>query len=289
MPLVQKANLGQNRDQIMPGFIIGMITTPTNFKISSANLQSDTLIQASLQALINAPSKSNRGYFWPLFKKVDNISKESVYDENLLGKIPVYDGVYNFKCYLYEGIAFHDTIWTHRGGNMRVFLLDNQNLIWGMDDDTGGFQGYTVGNINTEKLNISDGKNASYSVIDLSLSNNLELDRDGIAYSAKNVGFLTRLAELNVAQIGNTTATAMVIKVTTQDGIGLTGLVAADFILNTAAGVAVTITSATPVATNQGAYTLAGTTFAATNVLTLRPVGSFSISGYEYSYALAIV
>jgi len=283
-----KANLGLAKFPVMPALIKGMITTPLTFKLTAANIASDAALQTALQALLNNVSKDSRGYYWPLFKKVDNISTDTVYDTNVLGKIPVFDGIYNFKIYFYEGIVFHQNMFTHNGGNARVFFIDTNQVLWGCDDDAGNFQGFTIANLKTEKLNLNDGKQATYSVLDLSLANNLEWDRDGQAISGQAVNNLVRLSDLSVSQIGTTTATTMTVKVTTIDGVGLTGLVTADFSLVTSAGVVVTISGAAAVNGQPGQYTLTGTTFAATNVLTLKPVGTLSVLGYEFSGSVVI-
>lgn len=277
--LVLKKNLGLSKCNLLPGLIKGMITTPRGFSITAAN----ALLVAQWQnALLTSPAL--RIYFWPLFKEFVDNSEKTVYEENELASLKVRDGKYRFEFAIKESLCLHKAMQSHAGNaSSRAFLIDTDNNIIGTTNDNGvTFVGLDLELLNPEKLKFSDGKVSTKSPIYVVLSDNKEMDVNGMIVAAIPLSAnLNRLTDVDVKEVGNITATIVqcTVKVSC-DGTSVDGLVQADFSIKTAAGVvhAITACAQDPVT---GIYSLTSATAVAGDILTIVGPAALSIQAYE--------
>jgi len=181
---------------------------------------------------------------------------------------------------------------THSGNaTSRVFFIDVENNIIGTTNDNGAtFQGLDVELLNAEKLMISDGKVSTKSPLYVVLSDNKELDLNGmIVASVPLTANLNRLTDVDLAQVGNLAAT--LVKVTVKascDGTSIDGLVAGVFKITSVGGANHAITSCAQDAVT-GIYTLTSATAIVTDILSIVGPAALSIQAYEATNSPAIV
>jgi hypothetical protein len=284
--LILKKNLGLSKCNLLPSLIKGMITTPRGFSITAAN----ALLTAQWQnALLTSPA--TRIYFWPLFKEFKDNSEKTIYEENELASLKVRDGKFRFQFAIKESLCLHKAMQTH-GGNAtgRAFLIDVENNIIGTSNDNGAtFIGLDLELLNPEKLVFSDGKVSTKSPLYVVLSDNKELDVNGmIVASVPLSATLNRLTDVTVAQVGNLAATIVqaTVKVSC-DGTSVDGLVAGDFSIKTAAGVvhAITTCAQDPVT---GIYSLTSAAAVVGDILSIVGPAALSIQAYEAGNTVVI-
>lgn len=259
----EQQNLGVSKCIKIPKLLKGTITTPDDFNISFTDAISPTAWQTALLA-----AKSNRIYYWPEAKVIESINEESIYQETPLGSLPVRDGRYRWRISYEGGLQLHKAMFSHKQFKGRVFLIDIDNKIIGTTADGINFRGFSIDLLNPEKLNISDGTNATLTPVYLSLTDNLELDENGA--QVETGGFLRTLVRLSTVNLtlSNTSSGGFTVAVRNAlDNEPVLGLVLADFTLRDSTGAAVTINA---VVDNQD-----GTYIATTAVLT---AGSYSVN-----------
>lgn len=283
---IQKANLSLSKCLKIPGYIKGMIETPSTFVLSDADLATVATLKAALQALLIAP-KGERGYFFPLSKKTENLSTEASYEDTPVAVMAVDDGKYGFKLHMSENMCLHKAVYSHRATSGRVIFIDKKNQLWLTKVD-GGYAGMSLSLLNTEKWMLTDGAGqASTTPVYVVLEDNLEFDKEGALVSAGTTASqLIRLADVTLTVIGAPSATTIVVDVLQScDGTPVTGLVIADFILLTGAGASQTITSV--VETAPGRYTLSGAAFVS-GTLDIETPEDLSVLAYESEGAVTI-
>lgn len=256
-------NLGVSKCIKIPKLIKGIITTPDDFSIPFTDAVSATAWQTALLA-----AKSNRIYYWPEAKVIENLNEESIYQETPVGSLFVRDGRYRWRISFEGNLQQHKAMFSHKQFRGRIFLIDIDNKIIGTSEDGIAFRGFSIDLINPEKLAISDGTNATLTPVYLSLTDNLELDENGS--QVETGGFLrtlTRLSTVNLT-LSNTSSGGFTVTVLNAfDNEPVLGLVLADFTLQDSTGAAVTINA---VVDNQD-----GTYAATTGVLT---AGTYSVN-----------
>jgi len=283
---VVKANLSLSKCLKIPGYIKGMIETPANFVLSDSDLATPAALKTALQALLVAPI-GERGYFFPLSKKTENLSTEASYEDSPVAVMAVDDGKYAFKLHISENMCLHKAMYSHRSTNGRVIFIDKKNQFW-LTEVTGGAAGLSFAMLNTEKWMMTDGAGqASTSPVYVVLEDNLEFDASGLLVEGGTTASqLVRLADVTLAIIGSPTSSSVRVSVLQScDGTPVSGLVIADFVLRTAAGAAQTISSVTETA--PGTYTLAGTGLV-TGTLTLDDPADLSVLAYEPEAAVTV-
>lgn len=284
--LVLKKNLGLSKCNLLPALIKGMITTPKGFSITAAN----ALLTAQWQnALLTSPAL--RCFFWPLFKGFKDSSEKTVYEENELASLKVRDGKYRFGFEVKESLCVHKAMQSHSGNqSARVFFIDVENNIIGTTNDSGvTFQGFDIELLNAEKLMFSDGKVSTKSPLYVVLTDNKELDTNGMIVAAVPLSAsLNRLTDVTLAQSGVLAATIVKCTVLAScDGTSIDGLVQADFSIKTVAGVVHAITGCVQDAVT-GIYSLTSATAVATDILSIVGPSVLSIQAYEASNTVVI-
>jgi len=283
--VVDKRNLGPQLCKDLPQMLKGMITTPQSFKFSAAA----SIIAANwTAALIDDPDV--RIHKWPAFKGFQNVSEASIYEQNALTDIFVRPGKYMFRFDIVESLCMHKAMFTHNGGNQRVFLVDIKNNIYGTVDVDGNFMGFSVSLLNLENIIFSDGAVASKSPVYLVLLDSDELNASGGKVSGSTFyNTLSELIDVNVELSTPPARTTSSIRVTVKtdcDGTAVSGLIATDFEAFTSAGVPIVIATA-PYA--DGVYNLtSAAAFVALMTINIKEPASLSIKLYESLGAVTV-
>jgi hypothetical protein len=284
--VINKSNLSLSKCLKIPGYIKGMIETPADFVLSESDLATPAALKLALQNLLIAP-EGQRGYFFPLSKKTENLSTEAAYEDTPVAVMAVDDGKYAFKLHISENMCLHKAMYSHRATNGRVIFIDKKNQYWLTEVD-GGAAGMSFSLLHTEKFMLTDGSGqATTSPVYVVLEDNLEFDAAGLLVDGGTTASqLTRLADVALTVIGSPSATTIVVDVKQScDGTPVSGLVVADFILLNGSGASQTISSV--VESAPGRYTLTGTGWV-TGTLNLETPEDLSVLAYESEGAVTI-
>lgn len=284
--IVVKKNLGLSRCNKLPALPRCMIVTPPNFKVLAANLVTQELFAAAIQAAML--DKANRIYLFPEFAGFEDNSSAPVYDETYpVRRTPVLPGQYRFKFSISENMCLHKNMYTHRATKGRVMIFDNENQLLGMLNSAGDFMGLSIGMINPENMIISNGAVSTKSPVQVDLSNSNELNTSGHVIAAPFVNELNRLTDVTLELVGAAAAAQIVVKVYAScDKSEVSGLVAADFKLLDDAGAVQAIQAA--VENPDGTYTLTPPVAFVDGSLTLQAAEVLSIEAYEAENTLVI-
>ncbi len=282
--LVTPKNLGPGSCNTLPAMPRIMITTPRNFSLT---LTEAATVEAWQAALLD--TQALRVYLWPKFFDVKDTSEKAVYEESALSSQKVRDGRYKQEISIVGSLCLHKAMFSHSGNsNQRVFIIDNQNQIFGTLNSDGDFVGFDVELLNVEKLMFNDGKVSSKTPVYLVLSDNTEIDVNGwLVNGSSIVPSLIPLTDVDIEQVGS--GTDSLIKVTVKvscDGSSVDGLVAADFDVRDAAGdpIVHTVTEA------NGVYSLASATlFDPGDTVTLVAAADLTIPGYEATNTITTI
>jgi hypothetical protein len=276
---INKSNLGLSKCTALPQLPRGIITTPENFVIPKATAADPALLQTFLLSALKA-NKQNRIYLWPFFVGFEQVSEETIYEETPLADLLVRDGKYRFRFHIKESLCLHKAMFTHRGGNQRVFMIDVENQIFGTENASGDVQGFSVSLLNLEKLMISDGSVSTKSPLYLVLRDSKEIDSKGVLFNTSSVGSLTRLIDVKIT-VSNVLAGSLVASVAAVcDGTPVTGLVLADFLLTTTAGAAQAPSAVAEDTNVPGRYTLTRASLV-DGFVDLVAAANLTIPGYE--------
>lgn len=294
--IVEKKNLGKSRCVKLPSVPKAMITTPDNFYLEPADYATDAALKVALQDLLVAPINS-RGYLWPQFSSYENRSTESQYEDTILGMFPTYDGQYRFLMGIHKDMCTHKAMYSHRAvGEGRVFIIDVDNQIWGTEDpDTGNIYGFSIGLLHTEKFMLGDGQsNSTKSPVLIVLEDNEQFDKHGVLIETGIIKQLERLTDVDIALAGAFLATAFTVDVTQScDGIPVSGLLLADFILYASNGVTTqAILSVVENSSVPGRYLITAPTVGPDvfedGTLTLRAPSLLTVKAYENPEPLTV-
>lgn len=276
---VIKKNLGLSRCKL-PAMLLGMITLPAGTEITAANFQS----LAAWRSLTLNPY-STRAYLWPWFRSQENLSEETVYESTPLSTMKVRDGRYQWRVSLKESLCLHTKLYTHNSeGDVDVILIDVEGNFIGTVADSGNIKGFSIDLINAEKLLLSDGTVSTKTPIYISLRDNKEMDINGVMYKNTFAGQIYRITDVEITDVSHTLDDERVVDFKTAcDGIGVTGLLAADILVLNAAGVSVgAVTTAVEDANVPGRYTLTkANSFVVGGSVTLRAAASLTVKPYE--------
>ena len=283
---LKKKNMGLSACNKLPQMPKGMITTPVGFKATALEAVDPDFWQAALLA-----DSGVRIYLWPPFFDFKDNSEKAIYQSTPLGEKAVRDGRYSFEFAISENLCIHKSMFTHRSQSGRVFLLDVANQLSGTTDADGNFMGFRYSMLNTEKLGLSNGTNATVSPVRVTLADNLEWDRNGSLLDASFIEDLNRLTDVTLEIVADSvSANSLQVSVTvTCDGTKVNGLVLADFVLTKTDGTAQT-TAPTSCVEDDGVYTISkvGGTAWADGFLDLVDADALSIEAYESTGAVAV-
>lgn len=278
-----KENIGFTRCNALMSLPQQMIETPPDFKLTPAQAADPLVWQALL-----LDAKSKRGYLWPEFASVEDVSEDAIYEETALTDIAVRDGKYRYRVGIAKDLCTHKAMYTHRGSGMRIFIKDNKNQLNGTEDADGNIRGFRLALLHTEKLKVSDGSVASKSPIYIVLADNSELDERGVIIDGSFINTLSPLTDVTIlVNALLTDSDTIVVAVSAVcDGTPISGLVKADFTVKTPAGVTQSIL--TVVETDDGVYTLTATTSFVTGTVNLVSAGTLTVEGFESVKAVTV-
>jgi hypothetical protein len=290
-----KKNLGKSKCVQLPKLMRGMITTPESFKLAPSDYATQDALKTALQSLILNPINS-RGYLWPLFSNVEDVSETAQYEDTPLSVIPIRDGQYRYKPMINKNLCLHKAMFSHRAVNEgRVFFLDLDNQLFGTEDEAGNIMGFKIGLLHTEKLRISNGSNSTVSPIYVVLSDNEEIDRSGVLIDGSAVNTVERLTDVSITSAGAQVTTGFKVDVKQScDGVPVSGLLVADFVMYATDGVTVqTIASAAEDANTPGRYNILAPAGGSPNpfedgTLTLRAPSALTVKAYECNTPLTV-
>lgn len=281
-----KKNLGKSRCIALPKLMKRGIWTPDNFELSAANQATTAALKTALQTLL-LNGYNTRGYLLPEFSNLENNSEEAVYVDGPLGRRPVRDGQYRFKPMISHNLCTHKALFTHRAKNTgRIFLLDVDNQLFGTEGTTvGTLRGFRISLFWTEKLKFSNGTDETESPIIIDLADNEEIDRKGFLIDGSVVNELEPLTDVSITLTEGDTFAAAEFNVDVKqscDGVAVSGLVTADFLVYEDDGITPqALTSATEDTNNPGRYNLNGTADFVSGTVKLRAPSTLTIKAYE--------
>lgn len=287
---VNKMNLGLYKCYMLPKRIVGMITTDDAFRVAKATAKSlvDSVKTTAFQNAME--SIASRIYYWPPFFLSESQNTEATYQQGINGRAPTDDGTYGFRFSIKQNMCTHRAMFTHRSNGGRVMLIDRDNMLWGTFDSSGDFMGVRYSMIHTEKLQITNGTDATLSPVVIDIEDSQEIDRYGDAIDGKFIKSLMRITDATITQVGVATATTIVVDVIVDcDGTPVTGLVAADFLVYNPDGTVKAVTTIIESTTVVGRYTITGTTFVTLSTVTLKTANLLSVNGFETPISLIVV
>lgn len=274
-------NVGASACKQFPQALESIIKTPLGFTITAVN----AALVASWQAAVVLPEAS-RVHVFPLAHDFENLSEEATRAASNLGKeVTVRLGQYRFRLLFRENLEIHKAIYSHLGSAGRVFLIDiNKKLIGTSDDGGVTLKGFLLDQFAPEKIQFGDGSTPSLSPVYMSLSNNEELDVNGvqIRFSSQLIA-LKPMIDVILAVVGTPTATGFVISVkSVYDNVGIPGLLTADFVKTGGIAAAVFGTD-----NGDGTYTFTGAGLTSGTV-TLRATDLLTVKAYEAVNIVAV-
>jgi hypothetical protein len=294
-----KQNLGKSNQSALPKYIKRMITTPNNFRLEVADMATPAALKTALQAGIKAAINS-RIYLWPKFFKVEDVSSEEVVEETPIAMADIDDGQYRYKIHIKKDLFTHKAMRTHNAiDDGRVFILDSDNQLQFMLDEDGKGMGFSIAMIKALKMKRTDGTNATTSPVHLVLSDNEEWDVSGKLLDGTFGAVLSTLDPLTDVDItlaaGDAFAAAgfEVDVAQSSDGIPVSGLLLADFILYAADGITEqVIQTATEDANTPGRYNIVapGGNLFEDGILTIRAASliTAAVGAYECPEPLTV-
>jgi len=220
-------------------------------------------------------------------------SEKDTYETSPLGyKKLGKEGLYGGEFMLDAPLGIQRALRSFNGADLRVFYVDINGNIHGMNQTGTVLQGFKLDLFHCEGMsNIVTAGETRKVVITLTEKTPADRDDYGVVVTPTdfNPNDLEGLKDVDLTIVGSPTTSSIVVDVKTSLGqVGLSGLVTADFLEETALGVDHTISSATESATIAGRYTLASAAaFVTADVLDLIPTGyptgtgMLSIAGYQ--------
>ena len=272
--ITDQQNIGASACKKLPQAIESIIKTPLGFSITAVN----AALVAQWQAAV-LETASNRIHVFPSAHEFENVSEEAVRSSSNLGKeVTVRQGQYRLRLSFRENLEIHKAIYSHLGSAGRVFLIDvNKKLIGTSEDGGVTLKGFLLDQFAPEKLQFGDGSTPSLTPVYMSLSNNEELDTNGvqISFNSQSIA-LKPLIDVTLAAVGTPLATGFTVSVKSAlDNVGIPGLLAADFVL--AGGVSAAVFGTD---NGDGTYTFTGAGMTSGTV-TLRAASLLTVQAYE--------
>ena len=274
-------NLGLIKCNKLPAMPKLIIETPEDFFLTPTDAVDPTKWQDALK-----DARGIRIYLWPEADNFEDKSEAAVYQTTPLSVIPVRDGRYQWLLQFSKSLCYHKAMFTHRGKDMRIFILDIQNQLFGKLNSDGNFQGFKVAMLNTEKLQISNGQVATVSPVYIVLADNTEVDKSGALIDGLFVGDLFPLTDVDITVITQTAADIKISVKTSCDNTPVLGLVKADFNLLKNDGTVQVILASTD--HNDGTYSFTTGTAFVDGTIDLVAASALSIDAYESTGAQVV-
>ncbi len=290
-------NTGVPSCYFVPKKIKGIFIVDRSFKIEAANLATEALFKAALQA---ASLATGKGRIYPVanFEAITDNSEELQKETTGYGFQKIArEGLYDFTFeYSEGGMCLHKQLRKfNNSSSLAVMMIDDENKLFGQIID-GDLYGFTAGNFFAHKVKMNDGSASAKFMINFQLTDPSELnDRFGIIPCSFDVtGSIKGILDITVSQSSVVAGTAKVLLTQVLGGsnlyIDFADLFAdtdAWVVKNASTGATVTITSVAKNAaisgwdisfTGTGGFTIQTASAAALAAL---GIGGSPDSGYE--------
>ena len=277
-------NIGKSSCKKNMGLPRQFVTTPSDFTITST----DIITSAAWQTAIKADSAS-RVYLWPLGVSYENVSSDETREDTPISSLKVFPGQHRFRIFFKENFEQHKAMYSHDGFGGNVFVIDHLNQIFGTSDDGGTtIRGFTLDELDVAKLIPNDGSVATKTQVTAYMTTNKELDQNGEAFDVSSFwSSLVPLTSVQLAVTAGTTPTASEVSIdvtSVLDGVGVSGLVQADFNLT---GIGGTPSGVAETPAGSGTYVISGATFTSGDI-DLVTADQLSIDAYESTGAVSV-
>lgn len=178
--------------------------------------------------------------------EIEDESEESKYFESAGGlRIPRALGHYRHKYNFNKPFEVHKVLQSFRNANLRVFMVDAANNIYGYSPDGTKVQGFSVAMLNPEKMKFALQDNTpAWSPVVLDLKDAKEWNEKGVYVTPGWLASELEGISTVVLSVVSAVATKVVLKVAYADGlqsdgtanlVGIAGLVYGDFTFATTA------------------------------------------------------
>lgn len=213
----------------------------------------------------------------------DNSTEAGVYTGSLGRKIKSSNSIWGEKLF-FDVTAFeYSRLFSFDGAKGRIFLVDIKGNGYGTSSDGTKIKGFEIASFDVYPYTVATGQGEIRRMaIAFELANYSEYTKDIVVFEADFADELTGLVDVSLTSTSWTTGGCVVTVTRDCDGSGVTGLVAADFVLvDDASGPPKSISSITPVSGSAGSYTLAATLVIDGYVLNLKAPAAMTTKGYE--------
>jgi len=272
-------NIGNSTYKILPQYLKGFIRTPLSFASTFATMNDPTNATTAIQNLLKT-AVGSRGYLIDDVATMENVSQAATYEDLPFGRLFVRDGYFAYRFLIDTGLPQFGALKSHHNSIIRAMTYDD-NYLWGTRLTEAGtdYRGVKV-KMTVEKFEgISDTTTNKVPVV-IQLLENSEWTGAGrgLAVPVGFVSSLEKLTSVDLTIVGSPTSSTIVVKVqNSYDGVGIPGLVAADFTVT-----AGTIATSAESSTIPGQYTLTSTVpDFATGETNLVAASALSIDAYE--------
>lgn len=289
----EKKNLGKSKTNCLPKLWKCGLLLPKGAYLDVADYATSAALKTKIQSMLVAPINS-RWYLLPYFSSVEDNSEAAVYEESVLSRLPVRDGQYRYMPMISKSLCTHKALFTHRAigeGSFMPLDVDNQLFTTEPDED-GKLYGFTLALFWTEKLRISNGTESTKSPIIIDLADNEEIDAHGALIDGTVVNQLERLTDAVITLTAGDAFAAAGFMVDVKqecDGVPISGLLLADFLMYIADGITPqVIETAAEDANVPGRYNLIPDSAFVDGSVTLRAPSLLTVKAYEVQTPLTV-
>ena len=160
-----------------------------------------------------------------------------IFTSNLKVKTKVIDGLPGFSFDFNNGPGFHKAAYSYNSfGNYGILLAYDNGVIDGALDGDGKIKGYNAGMIDTAQFMPSNGSDPQKTTIQFQLTDSYEYNMARALLSSSANSFslsaIGGVVDTTITKISNNLADVVItVKATNNSAIGITGLVAGDFLV----------------------------------------------------------
>ena len=277
-------NVGNSTYKILPQLFKGFIRTPQSYATTVALMNDPSDAATTMQTLLKAAAGS-RGYLIDDVATTENASTAATYEELPFATLYIRDGILSYRFLVDTGLPQFAALKSHHNSSCRIIPYDS-NYAFGVRASATGtdFKGFSA-KIYVEMFEGVSDTTANKVPVKIQFLDLSEFQNAGVQITVPSgfVSNLEKLTDVTLSVVGSPTSSEIVIDVqNSYDGVGIPGLVAADFTVT-----AGTITGVTPDASVIGRYALAASATFATGSANLVAASALSIDAYESTGAVA--
>jgi len=276
-----QSNTGIPRCKEDLGYPKKFIFVPRGTEITTEALANT---KATWTTLFNA-AKADRGYPFPVTIKNEPAANEPVYEELIGGRkefVALKAGQSKYSLEL-TSLCYMKKLMTFNNGTWAVYIIDSNGRIWGLTDSTGLKFLPQDCFLRVDSPEMPTDASIGKIPVTLQIANPTLFNEMGVSVKPTAFDPETELLGLQDVTLtaGAITATTWVMTVkTTCDLVEVSGLVAGDFLIATAAAPTVDITHTT-VESPDGTYTHTYATQSGALVCNLKNQPAMTTKGYE--------